>query len=356
MSTAYVTLVSEQTIPNVQYIKEFRQQFDRYFFISTERMEINSKSLHIINATSLHDDRVEIITVREENFNHIISELQKIDFEKFDSIVVNCTLGTKIMSLAVFDYFRNFEKSKLYYTPIGTNRFVNILDESENESFKTKISIKEYFSSYGFEIMKQSKPLFDLKYTELYKQKFEKFADEDFAVLENLRNNRKIGKKGLQIDDQLSQFLKKIKFETKGKEILTRHDIQYLTGGWFEEWTYFKIQRRYQLEDEQIAMGVLVKAVADNDLDVVFIINNDLYVIECKTRFGRDIQQSTLYKSGALIDLFGRAAKSYLFTLDNLRGEDNQLKPPIQLRALQQNVKVMDSMDLNRIDEPAFKL
>lgn len=356
MLTAYVTLVSEQTIPNVQYIKEFRQQIDRYFFISTERMERSSKSSHIIRATSLPFDRVKIITVNEENFNHIKSALKKINFDEFDAIVVNCTLGTKIMSLAVFDYFRNFDKSRLYYTPIGTNRFVNILDENENESFKTKISIKEYFSSYGFEIRKQSEPLFDVEYTETFKQKFEKFADADYDLLENLRNYRDIGKKGLQIDNHLHQFLKNIQFSAKSKEILSKHEIQYLTGGWFEEWTYFKIKKKYQLEDEQIALGVLVKAVADNDLDVVFIINNDLYVIECKTRFGKDIRQSTLYKSGALIDLFGRAAKSYLFTLENLRAPDNQLNTHIQLRALQQNVKIMDSVDLIRIDEPNFKL
>lgn len=354
MNIAYVTLVSKQTIPNVQYIKEFRNQFDQYFFVSTETMEKSLKSSHIIKATSLCEDQVKIIIVSEENFNHIISELKKINFEEFDSIVVNCTLGTKIMSLAVFDYFRKLDKSKLYYTPIGTNRYVNILDENENKSFETKISIKEYFSSYGYEIRNQSKPLFDLEYAEFFKQRFEKFGNAEYDILENLRAIR--DKKKIQIDDRLRLFLEKIKFVTKGKEILTKHEIQYLTGGWFEEWTYFKIKKKYQLEDEQIALGVLVKAVADNDLDVVFIINNELYVIECKTRFGRDIQQATLYKSGALIDLFGIAAKSYLFTLENLRDDNNQLNTHIQLRALQQNVKIKDCVDLSSIDEPNFEL
>ncbi|MFM2392285.1 MAG: hypothetical protein RLZZ546_262, partial [Bacteroidota bacterium] len=135
---------------------------------------------------------------------------------------------------------------------------------------------------------------------------------------------------------------------------LNKHEIQYLTGGWFEEWCYYQIKSKFELTDEQMGLGLIVNAIANNDLDVVFLLNNNLFVVECKTLLGRDLQQSTIYKSGALIEKFGKAAQAVLLTLQDLREKNGDLKASIDLRARQQNVIIKDRKDIINFDQIKF--
>ena len=126
-----------------------------------------------------------------------------------------------------------------------------------------------------------------------------------------------------------------------------------MTGGWMEEWIYYVIKNSLRLSEENIKLGLITILNAENDLDVVFTLNNTLYIIECKTAMPDNyLQQSTLYKSGALVDKFGRNAKTFIFTLSNLRGKDGKLKKGVLDRANQQNVTVADrEVLLNGLDD-----
>lgn len=341
----FITLISEQTIPNLQYIKEF-DQFDVYIFLSTDKMEASNKSHHIQMASNIPKDKLQIIVISEESYKDIIGKLEKLQFGENDQIVINCTLGTKIMSIALFDFFRNNKNAQIFYTPINTNKYIRIPDESVIHNFEYNIPITEYFTCYGISVARTHNPLFPSKRSEDFLEKFLEFSDSDFRLVDNMRDFRNKGIKNIQGYEGLNELIKSMDYPVQPGNALSKYDVQYLTGGWFEEWVFYKIKEKYNLKNEQIALGVIVNATADNDLDVVFIKNNNLYVIECKTSLGTEYQQATLYKSGALIEKFGKAAKSYLLTLQDLRKTDGILKESIELRARQQNVKVFDRKDM----------
>jgi Domain of unknown function (DUF1887) len=362
MATILVTLVSDQALPNVQYIKEF-QPSDGYLFISTLKMEEKKQTQHILDACCLERATVRQIIVNEESFSDIQAQLAVVLedplFVAATQIIVNCTLGTKVMSIALFDYFKNNDKARILYSPIGTNKYRSITGAKEEQLFRQKITIEEYLKSYGIGLNRQGSTTYSFDYTKQFFDQFLHFTPADFKELDFLRGHEsssptgklKIIKgrdKGIKnIDDRpsLRSFLQKITFISLHDNDLSSKEVKYITGGWFEEWTYFKIKEALDLENTQIAIGLESRNTADNDLDVVFIWKNDIYIIECKTLLGKDLQQSTLYKSGALVDKFGRAAKSYLFTLSDLRKE-GKLLDAVELRARQQNVIVLDRTDL----------
>lgn len=358
MKRIFITLISDQSIPNVQYIKEF-SPIAKYYFISTHKMEDKNKSQFIMDSTKIPKSDLSIMIVNEEDYNDIISVLNSIKYEDGSEYYVNCTLGTKIMSIALFDFFKERKNVHLLYTPIGTNKYKYILNGNENE-FKVKVTVKEYFACYGISISKTGTCQHDFETANEIYNVFLKLSSNELKIIDLMREreviqNGKIKKikgreDGVKINEinGLNDLLKKIKYQSQNDK-LSKYDVQYLTGGWFEEWVYHKIKSSLDLSDNEIQLGVLCKNIADNDLDVVFLYRNDLYVIECKTTMNRELQLSTLYKSGALIDKFGRAAKGMLFTLQDLR-ENGKLKESIELRARQQNIKVLDKGDFLDFD------
>ncbi len=109
----------------------------------------------------------------------------------------------------------------------------------------------------------------------------------------------------------------------------TPEDKRYYGGGWFEEYTYSLIKRQFHLCDEDIALSLKiyrnkVKTPNDNELDVAFMLDNALYVIECKVTMNGynstvpHTVETYLYKLAAVSKDYGLVVNSYLFTLHKL--------------------------------------
>lgn len=89
----------------------------------------------------------------------------------------------------------------------------------------------------------------------------------------------------------------------------------FVNGVWLEEFVFSEINKlRNKLpEIQDVARSVEVqwnfgKSKVSNELDVVFLANNQLYIIECKTRnFSEQPKNSTntLYKLDALVTKIG---------------------------------------------------
>lgn len=360
-----VTLVSEQAIPNVQYFKEFMPT--SVWFITSKAMKEKVSTLSLVFKEINRDVHISAIQnedfVNEEDYSDIYSKIERraksLDLENYDEIIVNATLGTKIMSLALCDYFKNDPKAIILYSPIRKNKYKSVFDNSIDSEFATKVSFKEYFSSYGVEIKSSKLPIHSFDYTKKYLEYYRNFTQEDIDILEFLREGTKKNAEGKvqklnyrskgvkNIDDVkgLDVFLKRIAYPLNDNK-LSNKEVEYLTGNWFEEWVYEHIKNKYNLSEEQIGLGVYTTLFADNDLDIVYLINNNLHVVECKTRINKQLMESTLYKSGALNSKFGVGAKSYIFTLEDLSKMNEGQRNSIELRALQQRIDIKEKNDI----------
>jgi len=329
MANILVSLVSEQTIPNVLLIKELKL-IDKHLLVSTEKMERFGKSQAIISASGISPDKFfeppaetpfkpPIITVIEDSLSDIEIKLKSLNFDDNDVFFVNLTGGTKIMSIGVYNFFRN-KRSQIFYIPIGKNIYRQIFPEIKQPDvlITHNLSVNDYLTSYGIEITNAADIhglSVDAKFTTEFFNVY--LANPLPQVVQTLRSLR--GKKSVAIDSVagLRPFLQDISFPLTSSDHLTQAQIKYLTGDWFEEYIYSLIQS----SSSTVATGIKIKrGKVENEFDVVFTRENGLYVIECKTNVidsetGKNILGETLYKLAALRKDFGLYVKAYIFTL-----------------------------------------
>ena len=360
MSNVLVSLISDQTIPNVLFIKEIeseRRDIRLYLFISTDTMEKKGKTNSVIQGSHINNSKIktEVIKVIEDSIEDINSKLEDFAQEKLsdeDNFIVNLTGGTKIMSIGVHNFFKE-RKSTICYLPIGKNINKQIFPSLKQRERKLnfRIALKDYLISYGIEIKSKdiNKTLKDKEYTEYL---FRKFLNNeiDMKVIGELRKWR--NKKKIQLEGETRSSLKRIKFSTEKEGFLNKKEINYLTGGWFEEYGYNLVRDYIQLNDDKIGLNVQIShAGTQNEFDVMFVHENILYVIECKTALkddGRNLLNDTLYKLSALKKDFGLIVNGYLFTLDkNLRDEKDNVKSDYQNRAALLGVTLVDGAILS---------
>ena len=372
-----VVLVSDQTIPNVVYLKnllEYGEGFDRVLLITTDNMEKNGKSDVIVRAFGgdfFEGKRYDKIKVNEKMLFDVNEKL--MDYFKdreFDKVFVNITGGNKIMSLATYRFFNEFddEKMEMVYLPIGSVNYKRIKPlEKDGKALdvplRVRMSVDEYLRSLGVEY-EASEPL----KPELSKYIFELYLKDDSKMIEITRLLRRFREN--------SRDLKKIKQTDEYKKIKTllgemginiddgeynlkkRRWVDFLSGGWFEEYVYSKIK---EMCVDDVKLNVLIKRdtkIRDvkNEFDVVFIKDNNLYVVECKTGDMSGYETTNaLYKVAQLNNDLGLAAKSYFVSLSKSLLDDNT-KKSLQARSKLLKVKFMfrDKIESDGI-EGAFK-
>lgn len=319
-----ISLISDQQIPNVLFIKEMNPDIN--IFVTTDSMEKKGQSNKLINTLNLGINSVKRILVNPENFDDVISKLLKeVKINDEDELVINITGGTKIMSIASY-YFGRRKGAKIYYLPIGSNRLIKIFPDTEpkEREIKFSLSLREYLNAY-----------FRLEDREYFKfgslQRGEEEAERMMELYINGKLNKIIDlirekngrKNNIEVNGEIEVLLKEINFVTNDRKILLKYESKYITGGWFEEWVYYKIKRVFNLSDEYIAIGVNrneTDTTVQNDFDVMFTVKNKLGIIECKTSLEEDgkeyaLFQETLYKSASLVRDFGLNPVSFLFTL-----------------------------------------
>ena len=270
------------------------------------------------------------------------------------------------MSIGVFNYFSKYKYklcSKVFYLPIKKNGVVQVFPEEEQkeEEITYCIPLHEYLSSYGIRIVteKNDKHLHrPSTYTAAVLPLFLEAMDSgrSFVVMmKGLRDSyRQVQQKSivkLAIPHELATFLQKIEYPLPDNNWLDKPAIEYLIGGWLEEWVYTCVKECLGLPDEAIRYGVRVarpNAGGDpvpNECDLLFTFNNTLYLVECKSGLGfkpKQLFEESVYKLTALRIEFGQRVEALFLTLSNLRDRKGRLKSVFLHRAQLHRVTLFD--------------
>ena len=333
MAKILVSLVSDQTIPNVIFIREM-EGIGRYIFVSTERMEQQGKSDWIIKGAGLNDADCRKIVVVEDSLADILEKLRGLDFNDEDEFQVNLTGGTKVMSIGVYNFFRS-KSSEIFYLMIGKNVYRKIFPEVKKKEFEIdfRVGVSDYLASYGIEIV-NPQAMNTLVKNPADTEAFAAFfinADDDerLSPLDQLRKFR--SKKNIYIEkvEGLENLLAESGFKPEAEGKLNKKEIAYLTGEWFEGWCYGKLKQSIGLTDDNIGIDLkIVRNNIENQFDVMFTVGNALHVIECKSSIydqisGRNVLNQSVYKLAALRNDFGLRVPSFIFTMSD-RGEEKK--------------------------------
>ena len=292
MKNILISILSDHTIPNFLFIKETQGEYDQNIFITTQQVEDNHRDSDLEKALGLRN--VRRIKVSNDNYFKIMEKLSSEPFDSDAEYCVNQTGGTKVMSIAAFNFFSKFN-ARFVYVPIGTNKYCEFDSDSQYD-LNYRLSLKEYFSLYGINFKSSNETV--------------KTFSELSGIFEQIR------RKGFKLLYKMYN----------AQDLPTAEERAYWSGQWFEEYVYQRIKSDYRLPDNAIAKSVQIfrdDTQNDNELDVVFVKDNALTVIECKvTMYGvggaRETTEEYLYKLAAISKDFGLKVNPYLFTLHKM--------------------------------------
>lgn len=314
MKKVLVSILSDHLVPNYLFIKEMRGQYNELLFIGTPYTESKAIATHLENALENRKSNIKKVILESDQYQEGVQSLENISLPTDMHYIVNLTGGTKIMSLIVYDFFRKLNSS-FFYIPIGKNTYCNI-EEENMHALQYRISLREYFTLYGLNyecdnvLLKEAKTTF---------QFFEKQKKQKFYLSDEIK---------------------------KSHQAETATDKKYYAGEWFEEYTYLRIKKELDLREQDIAMSLKIYREDaqnnDNEIDVAFMYENALYIIECKVSmlgYGKKPQQTIeefLYKLAAISKDFGLIVRPYIFTLHKM-----EKLPDGSLKSLQKRMQIL---------------
>lgn len=386
--TILVSLVSDQTMPNVQFIKQLKNEVSDYLFITTKGMETKGTRRWIETACNI---KGQIIEVDQFSFTDIVEKLSLFDFDDFHKIFVNLTGGTKIMTLVAYDFFKN-KAADIYYVTGLNNDYIKLFPVKKNSSafFSDKVTLDEYLKCYGFETKKSVHSGISFEQTESV---FKSFCKIDLLEYKeavrtiNSRRGKTIASKDFGL---IAGYLEALGYKPLQANCLSKAETKYLSGDWFEEYVGARLKRELNLTDDDLFVGCELKKELSqrvkndskellgelamekedfkNEMDVMFMYNNKFYTIECKTSIVayKNIQKNgqveekaynilgeTIYKSDSLKTRFGLFANTTILTLTDFveycKNEDQNVQnnrvreiEEVINRANLSNIKLID--------------
>lgn len=364
MKHIHICLVSDQTIPNILGIHHFKP--DELLFITTEEIERKRKVDAILNTLQeleLHyQGKSNRLIVQEDSILDCHRKLDKwIVGRENSEFVVNLTGGTKIMSIAAYEYFKDY-KSTMIYIPIPKNEFIIPFPKKSPGkaiSLALRLNVVQYLTAYGLDLVNRAK-LNGYQEEALTRKVLSEWIVANYDSLNNLlvwfsgnlrshRDERVLNFEGdfRGANKYEVKLFEKLHFRYKGESVskrLTRSEIRYLTGGWLEEFCFNNISEFMGKGINDVVIGLKLRNAQgrDNEFDVMFTRENALYFVECKSLHQHDDKDlNVLYKIGALQKEFRLKVKSFLITTSPYILKNGEIRQSVKARADQFNTDVI---------------
>ena len=333
-----VCLLSDQHVPNL--LSVLNQKPNYLFLIESAGMEKKNASRNFQSA--LENERSnftqfpKVITIPVGDENNLIAlanEFTKQMINNFPAAewIVNLTGGTKLMSLAAYQAFQQAGNRQFIYIPVNNPNLLQMPMSGESSVIQENISMETFLLGYGFEFAK-NKNAIAIAQKEALKRKAltcliaSKSAEKDFRIwgraigkpeFRNWLKQMDHAKKPKQLESNYlmpsdGSVLNKVK-ETFDlgmypdgslRGLLDSFAVKYLDGGWLEEFVWNILNdNKKDLNIADVTLGAVIRPVGSgstNELDVSFIRNYGLNIVECKTGKQQDKMQDNQYKLSAI--------------------------------------------------------
>lgn len=380
MSNVLVSIIGDQPAPNIFLIRDKTfQHIDSYIFIITDLMEKKKRLDHLLRALAIPINKFRKIKITADKLSAIKQELDTLKLlDTNDQYHVNISSGSKIMSIGVYNYFTQEnlkERSRLYYLSIREDAIIQVYPEKKNRiPLSYRISVKEYLTSHGVRVNDCKGIGIPFRSFEIA-EKFRKLLAANPILSNGITFRKSIGELRKHFNDHNqvsitlgpdSNFLtliEEISFIRQQADQLSKEEVEYLIGGWFEEWVYYYIKKQFQLTDATILGSVKIQRLGQtdnygkNEFDIMFTYKNALYVIECKSGLGgynnaKRLFDASVHRLAALRNDFGLKVRTSFITLSKtLRNPKGILKPAIKSRAILLDINFLDGFDLEKTTE-----
>ncbi len=369
----HLILVSAQAVPNITPLLDEQLCPKRVVLVVSPDMQQRAEWLESVIKTKGIQTRRHMIA-NAFDIEHIRDRMfDLLDQSDSEAMALNATGGTKPMSIAAYEVFRAFEKPIFYVHPDEDRLIWMYPEDQASHTLANRVKLPDFLASYGAQITHQGdKHGVPVRLRELTQRLIVEAQglSAPLSIL-NAYAAQARTRATVLVDNAHLGYAEFINlcgiFEQEGLLNLEGNRLRfpneaarfYVNGGWLEDHVYglcLNIKKIHNIQDIARSLEVErnhMKPPIRNELDVVFLKHNRLYLIECKTHSDKSMRDGknteTLYKLDSLRDLIGGLqARAMLVYFNTLNDYDRQ-------RARDLGIMVCDSRNLTQLPEELLK-
>ena len=352
----HLILVSAQAVPNITPVMDERFNPKNVVLLVSPDMANRAEWLEQIYIKRGIKSRRWLIKDAYD-IDHIRDRIYELLTEyEAGGLALNATGGTKPMSIAAYEEFRELERPIFYVHPEEDRVIWLHPSKQAGQDLADRIKLPEFLQAYGATVTAQGEtfgvPADDRELTEEIITRIAYYSKALGALnylAQQATGSLKVELNPQQMNDYILADLihlfskhKRLSIDKQTLTFPTEEARFYVNGGWLEQHVWgqcLNIKKQSGIQD--IGRSVQVKRLHQgrpvrNELDITFLKDNRLYIIECKTkRFSAKDQgggADTLYKLDTLKDLLGGLqAKAMLISFTQPNDYDVQRAGDLRL-------------------------
>ncbi len=359
-STCHLCLVSDQPTPNITPLLDASFQPKEVILLTSPEKKLQAERLKLVIQPC--GVRVSIWPIDDAmDVEHIRDRVFELLEQHEGSIALNATGGTKPMSIAAYEVFRGLGLPIFYVHP-DKDRVI-WMHPSDRKAFdiEDRIRLPQFLQAHGVQSKTMNRTAMPKHLRQLTRTLISEI-DRFTAPLGTLNylayqahptlqtSVPKDKRRWKELGDLMGLFAAENLLEVAGDQVRFRDEDArfFVNGGWLEHHVFSVIHHMRSVNPHihDLAQGLnVVRGEVCNELDVVFLCDNRLHLIECKTKQFKQGGSDAVYKLDALTDaLGGLRAASMLVSFQKLGKHDRN-------RASEARIAVCTGRDIRHLDE-----
>ena len=333
MINTHLCLVSTQPIPNLTSVFDLEQPPQQVVLLVSQKMKQHAAWLQQV--LQQRQIKSEILPLDDPyDCEHVKQRVEALlQRDDLGNLSLNVTAGTKIMSLAAYEVFRE-RGLPIFYVHPQKDLFIPLIPAGPPRDLPDQLKLEEFFQVHGYQVTDLRRKTIARTRQQLGERLVEKVSlfsqalgslnylagtAENRSTLKSDRIVKRIWDKNgfkqlvdLLVDEGLlSAVNDHLVFSSE-------EDRFFVNGGWLEEYLFSRIDRlrnRFKIQDSAMSVQVESSTGTKNEIDVAILHNNRLFLIECKTRRFRGNQgagSKALYRMDSLKIMGGITAQAML--------------------------------------------
>lgn len=363
----HILLVSAQAAPNLLAALDPGLKPDEVVLMVTGKMASRADALEkVFNEGGIKTSR--ILIADEHDFVALEAGMLDVAGDREgQSIALNLTGGTKLMALAA-QSVASAAGWGMFYVDVDTDEVIWLGSKLARQKLSEHLRLSHYLAGYGFSLKHGiDRPQLDRRHEILQ----ETLVREVGSLKEPISQLNGLGQQAeskhtlevelspeqldsLGLDALLRKFQEAGVLSLKGPilSFTSQTELDFAKGGWLEQHVYRSVCRltgELNIRDKAANLKVTNSNGVLNELDVVFMSKNRLFVIECKTARMSNMAvpkaNDALYKLSDLCKRVGGLGTRGLFaSYRDMQESEKKLATAL-------NIELVCGSDLVRLDE-----
>lgn len=355
----HICLVSEQATPNLVPACDPSFRPKEVILLTSSGMQAAAGYLKEV----LEARKVFCTTWPIDNpfdYGHVRTRLIKLlDKRGSERMALNATGGTKIMAIAAHGVFRERDLPVFYVHP-RKDEVVWLHTEAPPIQIADRVTLEEYLRAHGYRIRSLRRDAFGppmLELTAILVEEIEHFerpicnlnffagtAENRPGLLSGEISPRQLGDRGFRRLLDLFGGYGILRLEGNRIRFADESSRFFANGGWLERHifeTLLELRDAFSMQDLAASVEVSTPGGSRNEIDVAFLWNNRLHLVECKTRVLRSADRErgpgaqTLYKLDSLSEFGGLNTRCLLVSYKSLEHYDRQRARDLRIQVIE---------------------